>query len=54
MPDFDEQYFRKLAGEARMSAGRVSDPFSKRAMLQVAKNYDNLAERAAQRAAAAS
>jgi hypothetical protein len=45
----DPQHWRKRAAEARAMADQIADPVAKRAMLETAKGYERLAERAALR-----
>jgi len=46
----DPAHWRRRAEEARTIAEQMSDSPSKEAMLRIAKDYERLAERAAQRA----
>jgi hypothetical protein len=46
----DPEYWRKRAEEARALATQMNDPMSKEMMLGIAKDYERLAERAAERA----
>jgi len=46
----DPAHWRDRADEARTRADQMSDPQCKSAMLRVAKEYELLAERAAERA----
>jgi hypothetical protein len=46
----DPAHWRQRAAEARSVAEQMNDPQSKEAMLRIAKDYERLAERAAQRA----
>jgi len=46
----DPEHWRRRAEEARTIAEQMSDSPSKEAMLRIAKDYERLAERAAQRA----
>ena len=48
----DPAHWRARAAEARSVASKVDDPEGKRAMLEIARNYENLAERAERRLAA--
>jgi hypothetical protein len=41
----DPKYWRARAGEARAQAAQMRDPRAKRALLGIAENYDQLAER---------
>ena len=45
----DPQYWRRRAEEARTLADELTDPDAKRKMLNIAKDYETLAIRAAQR-----
>ena len=45
----DPQYWRRRAGEARTVAHELTDPETKRKMIKIAKDYETLAIRAAQR-----
>jgi len=45
----DPQHWLDRAEEARSIATQIIDPISRRAMLQIAENYDSLARRAMQR-----
>ena len=47
----EERHYILLAEDARQDARRITDPFSKRVILQIAQSYENLAQRAAERAA---
>jgi hypothetical protein len=42
----DPTYWRARAEEARAQAGKMRDPKTKKALLGIAENYDQLAERA--------
>jgi hypothetical protein len=46
----DPAHWRQRAEEARTVAEQMNEPQSKEAMLRIAKDYERLAERAAQRA----
>ena len=46
----DPAHWRQRAEEARSVAEQMTEPQSKEAMLRIAKDYERLAERAAQRA----
>jgi hypothetical protein len=46
----DAAYWRERAHEARAAADRLRDGDAKRAMLQIAKGYDAMAETTEQRA----
>lgn len=46
----DAAYWRELANEARAAAGRLRSADAKRAMLEIARGYDAMAERAEERA----
>jgi hypothetical protein len=41
----DPKYWRARAEEARAQAGKIRDPKAKQALLGIAANYDQLAER---------
>jgi hypothetical protein len=45
----DPQHWRKRAAEARAMADQIVDPVAKRAMLEIAKGYERIAERAERR-----
>jgi hypothetical protein len=45
----DPQYWRRRAEEARTVAHELTDPETKRKMIKIAKDYETLAIRAAQR-----
>ena len=45
----DAEHWRSRAEEARATAAEMKDPIARRTMLEVAVNYDLLAERAEQR-----
>ena len=42
----DPEYWRSRAEEARAQADQMRDPDAKRTLLNIAKNYDQLAEQA--------
>src|SRR4029434_3675545 len=46
----DPKHWRKPAAQARTLAEQMSEPESKKMMLDIAKDYERLAERAEQRA----
>jgi hypothetical protein len=46
----DPKHWRKRAEQARTLAEQMSEPASKKMMLDIAKDYERLAERAEQRA----
>jgi hypothetical protein len=43
------EHWRDRAEEARVHAEQMNDPEAKRMMLEIAKSYDKLADRAAER-----
>ena len=45
----DPEYWRRRAAEARTVAHELTDPETKRKMIKIAKDYETLAIRAAQR-----
>jgi hypothetical protein len=45
----DPQHWRDRAEEARAHADEMNDPEAKRQMLEIARGYDRLAERAEER-----
>jgi predicted Rossmann-fold nucleotide-binding protein len=49
VPINDPKYWRERAEEARMVADELTDPDSKRRMLRVADDYEELAKRAEKR-----
>ena len=48
----DPEYWRSRAEEARAVAVQMTDPHTRAIMLSIAQDYENLAERAEQRAGA--
>ena len=42
----DPEYWRERAETARAQAAAMSDPVAKRAMIEIAANYEKLAQRA--------
>jgi hypothetical protein len=47
MPDrFGPQHWRERAEEARAQASQMHDPSARRTLLEIAENYDQLAEQA--------
>ena len=49
---YDPAHWRSRVAEARTIADGLNDPEAKRSMLKIAEEYERLAERAIQRAAA--
>jgi hypothetical protein len=49
VPINDPKHWRERAEEARAVAGQLTDEKSREAMLRIAKDYDQLAERAKRR-----
>ena len=45
----DPQHWRARADEARAMAEKITDPHAKAAMLEIARNYEHIAERAERR-----
>jgi hypothetical protein len=45
----DPQHWRARADEARAMAEKITDPQAKAAMLEIARNYEHIAERAERR-----
>jgi hypothetical protein len=45
-PHFDSDYWRQRAASARAQATQMRDPRAKRTLLEIAHNYEQLAEQA--------